>query len=129
MFGKLVRVGNCVYQIQEKVDIDNDEKESGDLININGEPYYVTEVENEFYADVTFQKVTYSKDFNQLAQVVTIPSEPRFYEVSERSKIRREKTEYDFFEISTVESEGNSSPRYLANWKSFLKKIIFNKEN
>lgn len=130
LFGKLVRVGNNIYQCQEQVVNDNDEKESGDLVVINGEPYYVTAVENEFYPDLTLQKVTYSKNYNQLSQIVTIPSEPRFYEVSERSKIRREKMEHDFFVISTISNENNINPRFLNQntWQDFIKNIIFNKE-
>ena len=130
LFGKLVRVGNNIYQCQEQVINDNDEKESGDLVDINGEPYYVTVVENESYPDLILQKVTYSKNYNQLSQIVSIPSEPRFYEVSERSKIRREKMEYDFFSISTTENENVKNPNFLSknSWQSFIKKIIFNKE-
>lgn len=130
LFGKLIRVGNCIYQRQESVPIGQAEKEAGDLIEINSEPYYVVSVENEYYNTVTLQKITYSKNFNQLSQICTIPSEPRFYEVSERSKIRREKREFDFFTISTKANESNTPPRFLAkeSWKSFIKNIIFNKE-
>ena len=130
LFGHLIRVGNDVYQFQEKVENDADEKESGDLVEIDGEPYYVTVVENEYYPDVTYQKVTYSKNFNQLSYIVTIPSEPRFYEVSERSKIRREVRLFDFFEISTQENLNAKAPRFLSanSWQSFIKKLIFNKE-
>ena len=131
LFGKLVRVGNWICQCQEQVVNDEDEKESGDLVNINGEPYYVTVVENEWYNEALYQKVTYSKNFNQLSQIVTIPSEPRFYEVSETSKIRREKPMFDFFEISTEPSQSNLKPRYLNNqtWKTFIKSLLFNKGN
>ncbi len=130
LFGKLIRVGNCIYQRQEQVLDGQKEKEAGDLVEINDEPYYVVTVENEYYNTVTLQKVTYSKNFNQLSQIVTIPSEPRFYEVSERSKIRREKREFDFFTISTKANESNTPPRFLAkeSWKSFIKNIIFYKE-
>lgn len=131
LFGKLVRVGNGVYQCQEIVNDLGLEKEAGDLIEIDGEPYYITEIENEYYPDAVLQKVTYSKNFNQLSQIVTIPSEPRFYEVSERSKITREVRLFDFFKISTQKHTDSKSPRFLSNskWKSFLKKIIFNKES
>lgn len=131
LFGKLVRVGNNIYQRQEFVDYENNEKEAGDLVEIDGEPYYVTEVENEFFNDAIFQKVTYSKNFNQLSQIVTIPSEPRFYEVSERSKITREVRLFDFFKISTIANNGVNTPKFLAKseWQKFLEKIIFNKDN
>ena len=127
LFGQLIRVGNNIYQCQEAVEIDIDEKECGDLVQINSENYYVTEIENEMYPDLTLQKVTYSKDFNQLSQIVTIPSEPRFYEVSERSKIRREVMLFDFFAISAQSNVNTNSPRFLnsTKWKSFIKNILF----
>lgn len=128
LFGKLIRVGNTVYQRQEYATATS-EKESGDLVDINGESYYVTATENEYYPDVIFQKVTYSKNFNQLSNIVTIPSEPRFYEVSERSKIRREIRIMDFFELSTMPPKTATVPRFLSSekWQVFLKHFIFNK--
>lgn len=129
LYGKLVRVGNEVYQRQEFV-VDDNEKEEGDLVEIGDEPFYVTVVENESYSDGIFQKVTYSKNFNQLSPIVTIPSEPRFYEVSERSKIRREKRLIDFLVISTETNLSNLPPRYLSKntWQSMIKSLIFNKD-
>lgn len=129
LFGKLVRVGNNTYQCQEFVNYETGEKESGDLIEINGEPYYVAEVENEYYNNCILQKVTYSKNFNQLSNIVTIPSEPRFYEVSERSKITREIRLFDFFKISTVANTNMKAPKFLSKtgWHEFLEKLIFNK--
>ena len=128
LFGKLIRVGNAVYQRQECAEAES-EKESGDLVTINGDDYYVTVVENEYYPDVILQKVTYSKNFNQLANIVTIPSEPRFYEVSERSKIRREVRIMDFFELSTTKPQNAAAPQFLnpTKWQAFLKYLIFNK--
>lgn len=125
LFGRLIRVGNAIFQRQEYAD-EGSEKESGDLVEINGEYYYVTAVENEYYADAVFQKVTYSKNFNQLSNIVTIPSEPRFYEVSERSKIRREVRLMDFWEISTTKPKTTQHTRFLNTWKDFIKRLIFN---
>lgn len=127
LFGKLIRVGNNIYQCQEYAE-NGKEKESGDLVIIDNEPYYVTETENEFYPDAIFQKVTYSKNFNQLSNIVTIPSEPRFYEISERSKIRREIRIMDFFELSTIKPTETTAPRFLNKntWKDFIKTIVFN---
>lgn len=128
LFGKLIRVGNGIYQRQEYAAIEN-EKESGDLVMLNGEAYYVTETENEYYPDAVFQKVTYSKNFNQLANIVTIPSEPRFYEVSERSKVRREVRLMDFFNLSTQQNATAKLPRFLnkLSWKNFIKWLVFNR--
>ena len=130
LFGQLVRVGNAEYQKQEYAQNPQEEKESGDLVTINGEPYYVIATENEYYLDAIKQKVTYSKNFNQLSKIVTIPSEPRFYEVSERSRIRREVRLMDFLELSTAEPKHASSTRFLSrvNWKRFIKGLIFNEQ-
>lgn len=130
LFGKLIRVGNDVYQRQEVVRNDDDEKESGDLVEIGGEAYYVTAVENEYYPDVILQKVTYSKNFNQLSNIVTIPSEPRFYEVSERSKVRREVRIQEFFTISTEDAETQTSPVFMSagGWRDFIKSLLFKKD-
>lgn len=126
LFGKLIRVGNAVYQRQECADAGS-EKESGDLIEINGEPYYVTATENEYYADAILQKVTYSKNFNQLSNIVTIPSEPRFYEVSERSQVRREVRLMDFLLLTTKENAAAASPTFINNskWRDIAKSVIF----
>lgn len=132
LFGKLIRVGNTVYQRQECARVGS-EKESGDLVNINDEPYYVTVAENEYYADAILQKVTYSKNFNQISNIVTIPSEPRFYEVSERSKIRREVRMEEFFELSVKDTDNivdKNKPILMSSalWRDFLKLLIFCKE-
>ena len=129
LWGKLIRVGNALYQCQEYVS-NGDEKEAGDLVTIDGENYYVTVVENEYYHEAIMQKVTYSKNFNQLANIVVIPAEPRFYEVSERSKIRREVRIMEFFELSTRLPTQVQRPKYLPNdrWKDFVKSLIFDKD-
>ena len=129
LFGQLIRVGNTEYQRQEYADAGS-EKESGDLVDIYGEPYYVIATENENYADAIKQKVTYSKNFNQLAKIVTIPSEPRFYEVSERSKVRREVRVMEFVELTTTKPTKATHPRFLSNskWKTLIKGLIFNKQ-
>lgn len=126
LFGKLIRVSNAVYQRQECADAGS-EKESGDLVEINGEPYYVTATENEYYADAILQKVTYSKNFNQLSNIVTIPSEPRFYEVSERSQVRREVRLMDFLLLTTKQNAAEVSPTFINNsmWRNIAKSLLF----
>ena len=57
LWGKLIRVGNAVYPCQEYAK-QGSEKESGELVMINGSNYYVTAVESEFYPEAIFQKVT-----------------------------------------------------------------------
>ena len=129
LFGQLIRMGNTEYQRQEYADAGS-EKEGGDLVVIDGDSYYVTAIENEYYPEAILQKVTYSKNFNQLSKIVTIPSEPRFYEVSERSKIRREVRLMDFLELSTTPPIVAAKPRFINNslWKQIVKGLIFNKQ-
>lgn len=129
LWGKLIRVANHIYQRNEVVDI-GEEKEVGDLFVIDGEPYYVVSCENEYYNDLILQKVNYSKNFNQISQVVTIPSEPRFYEVSERSLVRREVQLMEFLMLSNKKNNTNTTPRFINQtlWKEFVKNIIFGNE-
>ena len=126
LWGKLVRVANGVYQCQEYAE-SGKEKVPGQLVTIDRDKYYVMECDNEYYADGIFQKVTYSKNFNQLAQIVTIPSEPRFYEISERSMIRREVRLFDFIKLSSIAPENVLPPRFINNsqWEQFVKDLLF----
>ena len=130
LWGRLVRMGNGIYQSQEYVRDITTLKECGDLVNLSDGPYYVTSIENEFYPDAIFQKVLYSKNFNQISQIVTIPSEPRFYEVSERSMVRREIRLTEFFILTTKESNDEFSSKFLNpnKWKAFIKHLLFNTE-
>jgi hypothetical protein len=124
--GRLIRVANGVYQCQEYATY-GQEKEPGDLVTLYGESYYVTEVESENYADAIFQKVTYSKNFNQLSNIVTIPSEPRFFEVSERAAIRREVRLLEFIKLSTKPPEIESLPKFISadRWHGFIRDLLF----
>jgi hypothetical protein len=124
LWGNLVRVANPVFQCQEYAYYGS-EKEVGDLVTVGDENFYVTEVENEYYPDAIFQKVTYSKNFNQISQVVTIPSEPRYYEVSERSLVRREVRILDFVKLST-RNVGIASPYMRNNFSNMVKMMLFN---
>ena len=126
LWGRLVRIANGIYQCNEYAEI-GEEKEVGDLVEINNSLYYVTTIESEYYNDIILQKVTYSKNFNQISQVVTIPSEPRYYEISERSMVRREVRLADFFLLTTVKNSKTENPHFInsAKWKDFVKKIMF----
>lgn len=126
LWGRLVRIANGIYQCNEYAEL-GEEKEVGDLVLINSDLYYVVNIESEFYNDIILQKVTYSKNFNQISQIVTIPSEPRYYEISERSMVRREVRLMDFFLLSTQKNSTSSNPIFInANhWKDFIKKILF----
>lgn len=126
LWGRLIRVANGIYQCQENPRY-GQEKVPGELVEVYGESYYVTEVENEYYPDAVFQKVTYSKNFNQLSNIVTIPSEPRFFEIAERALIRREVRLLDFIKISTKPNTLVSSPRFINEnkWHSFIRDLLF----
>lgn len=126
MWGQLVRSGNAIIQCQEFALI-GEEKEEGDLYIIEGLPYYVTEVESEFYNDCVLQKVTYSAYWNEISMITSQNSENRMYEVSEKSLTRRESRPMDFFKISSTENTTSQKPIFLNNsiWKTFIKNIIF----
>ena len=126
MWGRLIRVANNIYQLQEYAEWDN-EKNSGDLILIDGDPYYVMATENELYPEAILQKVTYSKNFNQIANIVTIPSEPRFYEVSERSQVRREVLLMEFLMLSATPPTSTVNAKFLntTTWRALVRHLIF----
>lgn len=134
MYGKLIRTGNNNYQIQEWVDTPTKLKQKGEIKKINGEIYYVSNIKNTFYVDKIESIVTYSKDYNQLSKVVGIPSEPRFYEISEQSMIKREVAINDYLLITNEGSKLNYSQptadavKYLTDLTR-LKDIIFGTSN
>lgn len=101
LYGELIRTGNSVYSVVEWVDNPFDLKESGDLYNIFGNLYYVSKVTHTFYPNHIISNVEYSKDFNRLSQIIGIPSEPRFYEISEQSAIDREVAINDYILLGT----------------------------
>lgn len=101
VYGKLIRTGNSTYEKIEWVEDLSFIKRAGDLYSINNQWYYVTKVSNTFYADHIVSEVSFSKDFNKLSQIIGIPSEPRFYEISEQSSIKREVGINDFIVIGT----------------------------
>lgn len=96
MYGKLIRTGNNSYTVTEWLQDYSQIKHKGELYRIQGELYYVAQATHFFYATYIVSKITYSKDYNELSRVIGIPSEPRFYEVSEQSLIWRELAINDF---------------------------------
>jgi len=129
LYGKLIRVANNVIQCQEYARL-GEEKETGDLVTISNSAYYVTAIDNEYYSDAILQKVTYTKNFNQLSNITTIPSEPRFYEVSERSKTRREVRIQEFFKLSTIDSDKVVNAKFISStkWNAFITNLLFKKQ-
>ena len=134
MYGKLIRTGNNNYQMQEWVDSPTKLKQKGEIKKINNEIYYVANIKNTFYVDKIESIVTYSKDYNQLSKVIGIPSEPRFYEISEQSMIKREVAINDYLLITTEDSNLNylqytaDAVKYLTDLTR-LKYIIFGTSN
>jgi len=126
LWGRLVRIANGIYQCNEYAEL-GEEKEVGDLVLINNHLYYVVNIESEYYNDIVLQKVSYSRNYNQISQIVTIPSEPRYYEISERSMVRREVRLMDFLLLTTKNNETHGNPRFIRSdhWKSFVKKLLF----
>lgn len=90
MYGKLIKVGNNEYTISEWNDNYQNVKHKGELYKINNELYYVAKVKHTRYNSFILSDVTFSKDYNELSMAIGIPSEPRFYEISEQSAIRRD---------------------------------------
>lgn len=90
VFGKLIKTGNNSYEISEWTDEWANVKHKGELYRINDELYYVAKAAHTIYHDHIVSSISYSKDYNELSRVVGIPSESRFYEISEQSLIRRD---------------------------------------
>ena len=90
VYGKLIKTGNNEYIVTEWNDRYENLKHKGELYQLNGELYYVAKANHYNFSSYFLSEITYSKDYNQLSQIIGIPSEPRFYEISEQSLIWRE---------------------------------------
>lgn len=101
IYGKLIRTGNSNYTVTEWNTSLSQVKQSGQLYKIRGNIYYVAKVKNTYFKDHIISEITYSKDYNQLSEIIGIPSEPRFYEISEQSLIKREVPINDYIVLGT----------------------------
>lgn len=108
-YGKLIRTGNSIIKKLEWVDNLENVKKSGDLYYIQDNLYYVSKVQNQYFADHIESSVEFSKDFNRLSQIIGIPSEPRFYEISEQSLINREIVYDNFYTLDTSREIANNT--------------------
>lgn len=128
MYGKLIRTGNTVYTKIEWVDDLTKLKHSGELYNIFGNLYYVSKVKNTYYQSHAVSEVEFTRDFNRLSQIIGIPSEPRFYEISEQSFIDREIALDDYFYLNTRDFVSQGTPRtYIKDdGKTYLNNLLFN---
>lgn len=125
MFGKLIRTGNSNYKMREWCNRTNEIKHKGELFVIDGQWYYVAKVTNIFFPDHIESIVEYSKDYNQLSEIIGIPSEPRFYEISERSRIDREVQIGDYFIITTDQSKVKHNHQDFQRFYYIMSGIIF----
>lgn len=116
MFGKLIRTGNNSYEVTEWHDKYEDIKHKGELYRINEELYYVATVTHYIFSGYILSKVKYSKDYNELSNIIGIPSEPRFYEISEQSLIRRDLAINDLILLTDDETQVSDSNVYNSNY-------------
>ena len=128
VYGKLIRTGNKNYKITEWIDDLKKLKHKGQLYRIENDLYYVSKVKHTYYNSYILSEVEYSKDYNQLSQVIGIPSEPRFYEVSEQSLIQSEVVISDYLIISDDQTKINSSNTFLQSI-NHIASLIFSEEN
>lgn len=89
-YGKLIRTGNTTYRYTSWTNDLDGTMQEGRLYTIDNNLYYASKVERLYYADHIEEKTEFTKDFNRLSQIIGIPSEPRFYEISERNIVKRE---------------------------------------
>ena len=106
VYGKLIRTGNTNYKMAEWATSYDNIKHKGELYDINGDLYYVAKVKHTIFSTHIISDVEYAKDYNQLSQVVGIPSEPRFYEISEQSSIRRDVSINEYIYLGLIKGFG-----------------------
>lgn len=134
IYGKLIRTGNTNYTVTEWNTNLTSIKQVGELYKIRGNIYYVAKVKNTYSPDHIVSEVTYSKDYNQLSEIIGIPSEPRFYEISEQSLIDREVSINDYILLGTTnegaEFAGYSSSSYIPYGIGvrYIKNLFFGNE-
>jgi len=124
VYGKLIKTGNTEYKTTEWNDNLYDLKKSGQLINIRGNIYYVARAEHTFFQDHIVSEITYSKDYNKLSEIIGIPSEPRFFEISEQSQVDRQVAINSHIKLGTQLNIGTSVISH--NGWDHIKDILFN---
>ena len=112
VYGDLIKTGNSSYEKLEYNTNFASLKQKGQLYKIRGELYYVSKIAHTVQSTFILSKVTYSKDYNELSKIIGIPSEPRFYEISEQSLIRREFPINDFMLLT----DNNQQIEYGSNF-------------
>lgn len=99
--GELVRTGNEVRQRDYLLKTYNELPCVGDLRSIDGMPHYVSEITIPFYNEYISASVIYSKDFQRLSSIVSIPAENRFYEIAVQDIVKRTVASDEFVIIDT----------------------------
>ena len=124
MYGKLIKTGNSSYEKMEWVDKYSNLKRKGELYRINGELYYVAKVTNYVFSSHILSDVKFSKDYNELSQVVGIPSEPRFYEISEQSLIWREFAINDILLLTDNKEQLQYKSNFVFNYEHLANLVV-----
>lgn len=120
-YGSLIRTGNTEYQTTEWVNYASELKKAGELVELRGNLYYVSKAKHTYFQDHIDIEISYSKDYNQLSEIIGIPSEPRFYEISERNLIDRQVVINDYYAIGTK--------RYGKTPNNYIGKLLTSSES
>ena len=110
-YGKLIKTGNTEIQTTEWNNTLYELKRAGQLVDIRGNIYYVSKAKHTFFQDHIVSEITYSKDYNQLSEIIGIPSEPRFFEISEQSNVDRSVNINNMFMLSASSGGYGDSQR------------------
>lgn len=103
-YGKLIRTGNSTYEYYNWTNDINNTVNEGDLYQTVDGLYYVSKVNRFYYTEHIEERIELTKDFNRLAQIIGIPSQPRFYEISERNIINRDVKFNEYVQIEACSS-------------------------
>ena len=129
VFGKLIRTGNLTYKTSEWHDESEYDqlRHKGELYRLDdGDLYYVSQVTHTTYTGHIVSDIEFSKDYNELSPIIGIPSEPRFYEISEQSQIARDYSINDFLLVSTTTEYYGTSRKDIKDFTE-IKNLIFDK--
>lgn len=129
VYGKLIRTGNEEYTMNEWVENASGIKLVGDLALINDNLYYISKVETTYSQDHAISRVTYSKDYNLLSDIIGIPSEPRFFEISERSIVDRQVNVSDYLVLGTQNYQQQSDYLKHQFYITYLLNILLSTSN
>ena len=120
VYGKLIRTGNNNYKQTIWCKTYDDVPHKGDLVG----GYYVAKATNIFLPNHIESIVEYSANYNKLSEVIGIPSEPRFWEISERNIIDREVQINDLLLITTDKDKIDQNNSFITDL-SHTKDLIF----